>query len=203
MRTPIMTRPGPAVTTPNGLPEPRSTGNCPNCGGTFESCGCGVRPTLPAGFADDMERDDDRRGFERDETGFHQPLRLLVADGGRRAALGQADTTPSDREPLPKRDPGKTLIRIRIRIHADAAPVCCGQPMRRDGVQSVCGSCGAWVQTGLLTAGDTLHRLVRDLVADGDRRALRAGRRARRTLEEMSPGDTVRPRLVLTGSAVA
>lgn len=32
---------------------------------------------------------------------------------------------------------------------------------------------------------DAFHRLVRDLVADGDSRAAKAGRRARRTLAEM------------------
>ncbi|MFJ9214437.1 hypothetical protein [Streptomyces sp. NPDC102264] len=47
-----------------------------------------------------------------------------------------------------------------------------------------------------------LHRLVRHLTADGDRRAMRADRRARRTLGQMSPGSTVRPRLVYMGSAV-
>lgn len=33
---------------------------------------------------------------------------------------------------------------------------------------------------------DALHQLVRHLVADGDRRARLAGRRARRTLAEMT-----------------
>ncbi|MEU0670912.1 hypothetical protein ABZ508_34410 [Streptomyces lavendulocolor] len=37
-------------------------------------------------------------------------------------------------------------------------------------------------------ATGALHRLVRHLVADGDRRAQLAGRRARRTLGEMRPG---------------
>ncbi|MEV8311872.1 hypothetical protein AB0P36_32240 [Streptomyces flavidovirens] len=43
--------------------------------------------------------------------------------------------------------------------------------------------------------GARLHRLVRHLVADGDRRA--AGHRARRTLDEMTPGDTRPPLLTL------
>ncbi|MFJ1601521.1 hypothetical protein [Streptomyces sp. NPDC088261] len=41
------------------------------------------------------------------------------------------------------------------------------------------------------------HRLVRHLVADGDRRAARAGHRARRTLDEMTPGAVLPPLLVL------
>ncbi|MDT0493650.1 hypothetical protein RM717_24425 [Streptomyces griseus] len=35
---------------------------------------------------------------------------------------------------------------------------------------------------------DRYHRLVQQLVADGDRRARRAGRQAPRTLQEMAPG---------------
>ncbi|GAA2264576.1 hypothetical protein GCM10010232_65880 [Streptomyces amakusaensis] len=41
-----------------------------------------------------------------------------------------------------------------------------------------------------------LHRLVRHLVADGDRRAATLGRRARRTLDDMLPGTTTRPMLL-------
>ncbi|MEU5372473.1 hypothetical protein ABZ362_26485 [Streptomyces sp. NPDC005951] len=40
-----------------------------------------------AGLADDMTRDDNRRGFERDETDtFHQLVQQLVVDGDDRAA---------------------------------------------------------------------------------------------------------------------
>ncbi|MFJ3164228.1 hypothetical protein [Streptomyces kanasensis] len=46
------------------------------------------------------------------------------------------------------------------------------------------------------------HRLVRHLVADGDRRARHAGRRARRTLAEMAPGSS-RARLLSAGRPVA
>ncbi|MER8233197.1 hypothetical protein [Streptomyces sp. NPDC094049] len=42
-----------------------------------------------------------------------------------------------------------------------------------------------------------LHQLVRHLVADGDHRALRSGRRARRTLAETAPGYTRQPVLTL------
>jgi len=50
---------------------------------------------------------------------------------------------------------------------------------------------------------DSFHQLVRHLVVEGDRRAVMTGRRARRTLEEMVPGATVPPLLVLAGSAKA
>ncbi|WP_424864014.1 hypothetical protein [Streptomyces sp. MMS24-I29] len=42
------------------------------------------------------------------------------------------------------------------------------------------------------------RQLVRRLAADGDRRAVRAGRRARRTLAEMDPGHTRQPILRMT-----
>ncbi|MFH8886694.1 hypothetical protein [Streptomyces californicus] len=49
-----------------------------------------MAPTLTApnaGLADDMTREDNRRGFERDETDrFHQLVQELVVDGDDRAA---------------------------------------------------------------------------------------------------------------------
>ncbi|MFJ1847071.1 hypothetical protein [Streptomyces sp. NPDC088146] len=45
---------------------------------------------------------------------------------------------------------------------------------------------------------DQYHRLVRQLVNDGDHRARSAGRQARRTLTEMAPGYTRQPVLLLT-----
>ncbi|MCZ4098018.1 hypothetical protein O3W51_17305 [Streptomyces sp. H39-C1] len=50
---------------------------------------------------------------------------------------------------------------------------------------------------------DMFHQLIRDLVADGNSRAASAGRRARRTLDEMAPGTTVPALLVLGRSAAA
>lgn len=44
---------------------------------------------------------------------------------------------------------------------------------------------------------DQFNRLVRHLVAVGDRRAARSGHLARRTLEEMTPGAALVPLLVL------
>ncbi|MFD7860042.1 hypothetical protein ACFV6B_38055 [Streptomyces microflavus] len=44
---------------------------------------------------------------------------------------------------------------------------------------------------------DQFHQLVRQLVDDGDDRAASAGRRARRTLQEMAPGYIRQPVLTL------
>lgn len=44
---------------------------------------------------------------------------------------------------------------------------------------------------------DTFHQLVQQLVVDGDDRAAAAGRRARRTLQEMNPGYVRQPVLIL------
>ncbi|MEU3978237.1 hypothetical protein [Streptomyces bacillaris] len=45
---------------------------------------------------------------------------------------------------------------------------------------------------------DDFHQLVHQLVADGDDRAERSGRRTRRTFQEMAPGQTRQPVLHLT-----
>ncbi|MFE3996544.1 hypothetical protein ACFXPW_33400 [Streptomyces goshikiensis] len=50
---------------------------------------------------------------------------------------------------------------------------------------------------------DQFHRLVRQLVLDGDRRAAYAGRAARRTLAAMAPGATTAPLLGLGASGGA
>ncbi|MEV2264543.1 hypothetical protein AB0J13_38575 [Streptomyces anulatus] len=44
---------------------------------------------------------------------------------------------------------------------------------------------------------DRFHQLVRQLVDDGDDQAAEAGRRARRTLQEMAPGHVRQPVLIL------
>ncbi|MFJ9703416.1 hypothetical protein [Streptomyces fradiae] len=47
-----------------------------------------IPPAPRAGIVDDKERDDNRRGYGRDETdALHQLVRHLVADGDRRARL--------------------------------------------------------------------------------------------------------------------
>ncbi|MFE6985813.1 hypothetical protein [Streptomyces griseus] len=50
---------------------------------------------------------------------------------------------------------------------------------------------------------DTFHQLVQQLVDDGDDRAAVAGRRARRTLQEMAPGYERQPVLILHRPAMA
>ncbi|MFE4540208.1 hypothetical protein ACFRKB_34945 [Streptomyces scopuliridis] len=157
MRATIMTRPVQVGTTPTTTPtEPRPRGDRPvGIPPTPTHAGllCTGR-TVRAGLIKEMTEDDDKRGPERDETDNRfRPVAF---------SLGTPLLADPDRQPLPQREPGKTL-----------------EPE------------------------DALHRLVGHLVADGDQRAARAGRRARRTLREMSPGSAVQPRLAFTGSAVA
>ncbi len=46
-----------------------------------------VVPRPKAGIIDDIEREDNKKGFEPDDlTAFHQLVRHLTADGDRRAA---------------------------------------------------------------------------------------------------------------------
>ena len=82
----------------------QSTGTCPKCQGNWETCTCtGVAPLAPrAGVIDDIRREDDRKGYERDETDtFHQLVDHLVDDGdtrartaGRRARRTLAEMAP-------------------------------------------------------------------------------------------------------------
>ncbi|MFE2943388.1 hypothetical protein ACFXKG_30695 [Streptomyces sp. NPDC059255] len=112
-----------AVTTPAVASEDK----CPTCKGNFTTCGCGQYPkpvitsvgvarTVRAGLYDDMDdmtKDDDQRGFERDET--DEAASRLVSH---RFRSGQ-DTSPP--EPMPKREPGETippLLRPRRRVRA-------------------------------------------------------------------------------------
>ncbi|MEU0703379.1 hypothetical protein ACWFQ7_29300 [Streptomyces bacillaris] len=62
-------------------------------------------------------------------------------------------------------------------------------PLPSAPVSSVCPTCQLIFEACRCTGyTDQHHRLVRQLVADGDRRARRAGRQAPRTLQEMAPG---------------
>ncbi|MET9097149.1 hypothetical protein ABZX72_34295 [Streptomyces cyaneofuscatus] len=81
-----------------------------------------------AGLADDMTRDDNRRGFERDETDqFHQLVRQLVDDGDDRAASAgrRARRTLQEMAPGYTRQPVLTLL----------------PPTMAD---DACGICGRW-----------------------------------------------------------
>ncbi|MFD8671395.1 hypothetical protein ACFV1U_39350 [Streptomyces microflavus] len=86
--------------------------SCPDCQAPFEDCICGMRPDLPRHQSDlalmagggwgGMEDDDNRRGYERDETDqFHRLVRQLVDEGdslaaaaGRRARRTLAEMVP-------------------------------------------------------------------------------------------------------------
>ncbi|MFF0338090.1 hypothetical protein ACFYUM_36550 [Streptomyces fimicarius] len=66
-----------------------------------------------AGLADDMTRDDNRRGFERDETDtFHQLVKQLVDDGDQRAATAgrQALRTVQEMSPGLERQPVLRMV---------------------------------------------------------------------------------------------
>ncbi|MFF9638811.1 hypothetical protein ACF1D2_30055 [Streptomyces bacillaris] len=76
-----------------------------------------------AGLADDMTRDDNRRGFERDETDqFHQLVRQLVNDGDDRAAAAgrRARRTLQEMDPDYIRQPVLTLLPPTM----DQCPLC-------------------------------------------------------------------------------
>ncbi|WP_241565790.1 hypothetical protein [Streptomyces sp. ZL-24] len=62
-------------------------------------------------------------------------------------------------------------------------------PLPSPPVSSVCPTCQLIFEACRCTGyTDQHHRLVQQLVADGDRRARTAGRQAPRTLQEMAPG---------------
>ncbi|MFE4055577.1 hypothetical protein ACFXP3_04570 [Streptomyces sp. NPDC059096] len=94
-----------AVTTPVASEDKRCS-----CGG-MDTCGCGGRRpiitsvpsartvrTVCAGWIEDEEARDDRRGFERDETDqvASRPVRHLTAQN-------------EEGDPLPRREPGETI----------------------------------------------------------------------------------------------
>lgn len=78
-----------------------------------------------AGLADDMTRDDNRRGFERDETDtFQQLVQQLVDDGDDRAAAAgrRARRTLQEMNPGYERQP--VLILHRPAMADDACGLC-------------------------------------------------------------------------------
>lgn len=82
-----------------------------------------------AGLADDMERDDTRRGFERDETdtAFRQLVHRLVLDGDDRArsAGRQARRTLAEMDPGYQRQPVLLLTRtLDYRPSNGQCPLC-------------------------------------------------------------------------------
>ncbi|MEF9915692.1 hypothetical protein RJT17_37280 [Streptomyces sp. P5-A9] len=114
--------------------------------------------TPRAGLADDMERDDNRRGFERDETdtAFHRLVDQLVVDGDDRArsAGRQTRRTLAEMDPGYQRQPVLLLARpLTFRSANDACPLCgfwkcrCGgiapAPAESSG-QLQCDQCSGW-----------------------------------------------------------
>ncbi|WP_327713747.1 WhiB family transcriptional regulator (plasmid) [Streptomyces sp. NBC_00464] len=111
-----------------------------------------------AGIADDMSRDDDARGYERDETDqFHQVLWHLVGDGDdrARAAGRQARRTLAEMDPGYERQPVLVLTRpLTFRSAGDACVLCgywtcrCGTAAHEPGLLPVtqntlqCDQCG-------------------------------------------------------------
>ncbi|HEY9327063.1 MAG TPA: hypothetical protein VIS09_02290 [Streptomyces sp.] len=110
------------------------------------------------GVADDMSRDDDARGFERDETDqFHQVVRHLVVEGDDRArsAGRQARRTLAEMAPGYERQPVLVLTRqLAFRSADDACPLCgywtcrCGSAAHEPGLLPAtqntlqCDQCG-------------------------------------------------------------
>ncbi|MFI8008279.1 hypothetical protein [Streptomyces sp. NPDC086010] len=111
-----------------------------------------------AGLADDMTRDDNRRGFERDETdtAFRDLVHQLVHDGDDRAdsAGRHARRTLAEMAPGYERQPVLLLTRpLDFRSANDACVLCgfwtcrCGgvapAPVESSG-QLQCDTCGTW-----------------------------------------------------------
>ncbi|MDX2921897.1 hypothetical protein [Streptomyces sp. NE06-03C] len=94
-----------------------------------------------AGLADDMTRDDNRRGFERDETDtFHQLVQQLVDDGDDRAAAAgrQARRTYAEMAPGQTRQPVLNMTR----------PLTFVPTVSRAGADDACVLCGRWLCGG-------------------------------------------------------
>ncbi|MFB7552591.1 hypothetical protein [Streptomyces sp. NPDC056154] len=86
-----------------------------------------TRPaTAPrAGTIDDIRREDDGKGFERDETDqYHRLVRQLVTDGDDRAQTAgrHARRTPAEMAPEYVRQP--VLVLHRPVMANDACPLC-------------------------------------------------------------------------------
>ncbi|MFD9047816.1 hypothetical protein [Streptomyces zaomyceticus] len=110
---------------------PRATNNCPLCSGTFENCRCGARPTgsrtglsVRAGVVDDIEREDDAKGFEP-EARLHRLVRHLVADGDRRAGQSGLRARRTLGQMLPGHQRRESLTMTRpVKAAEEACPIC-------------------------------------------------------------------------------
>lgn len=113
-----------------------------------------------AGLADDMTRDDDARGPERDETDrFHQLVQQLVVDGDNHAASASRRA----RRTLQEMDPGYTRQPVLI-LH---------RPTMSD---DACGLCHRWSCTGhgcprVTALNDQERKDLSDKVRDANKRS--------------------------------
>ncbi|MEV7899623.1 hypothetical protein [Streptomyces cyaneofuscatus] len=150
--------------TTSTLPtRPSATGTCPDCQGDFETCRCGVRPGLlhhrsrlvpvAGGGWGGMEDDDNRRGYERDETdtSYHQLVGRLVVDGDRRAVIAgrRARRTFAEMAPGQTRQPVLLLTRPMTFTPTPTAAPEAGAP---------CTSCGGTGGKVVDTSGDGVSR---------------------------------------------
>lgn len=113
----------------------------------------GGLPAVPwAGKIDDIGREDDQRGYERDETDqFYQFVDRLVADGDTRArsAGRQARRTLAEMDPGYKRQPVLLLTRpLNFRsanscLGHDCPPSAAPAPAENSG-QLQCDTCSGW-----------------------------------------------------------
>lgn len=140
-----------------------TTGSCPICEGTFETCRCtgGVAvldrhpERIPAhaaaGGYGGWEDEDNRRGYERDETDqLHQLVGRLVADGDHRAAAAGRRARRTRAEMAPGQAPQPVLYMTRTLAFAPPAPASqTGGP---------CTSCGGQGGKTVDTSGDGVSR---------------------------------------------
>ncbi|MFF3735180.1 hypothetical protein ACFYXM_34145 [Streptomyces sp. NPDC002476] len=121
-----------------------TTGICPICKGTFETCRCrgghtgsSIRPR--AGLIGDMTEDDNQRGYERDETDtFHRLIHHLVADGDDRArATGRnVRRTLAEMAPGYERQPVLILHRPAMADGTNCPPSAASTPVRMASVRA-------------------------------------------------------------------
>ncbi|MBB1258302.1 hypothetical protein [Streptomyces alkaliterrae] len=94
MQTLIIARePEPRHDRPQDLPSPLPPLPQRNPGRTLQNL-------VRAGLYEDMERDDDQRGYEDEPEAFYRLIKHLVADGDQRAAAAgrRAPRTRAERE---------------------------------------------------------------------------------------------------------
>ncbi|MEU6631745.1 hypothetical protein ABZ905_26210 [Streptomyces parvus] len=148
-----------------------TTGSCPICQGTFETCRCTggvavldrhperIPASAAAGGYGGWEDKDNRRGYERDETDqLNQLVGRLVADGDHRAAAAGRRA----RRTLQEMNPG--FIRQPVLI------------LHRPTMSDACGLCHRWNCTGhdcprVTALTDQERKDLSDKVRDANKRS--------------------------------